>query len=66
MTIKGKFVFLVGNAVVEVNKLEDAPKEYDNLIAFVPEYPEPPHNEEQHNEIEQYQELFEKYFKGAK
>lgn len=64
--ITGKFVFLVGNNVVEVNNLDSAPKEYDNLIAFIPDYPESPHTEVQHEQIEQYQELFDKYFKGAK
>ena len=35
---------------------EDIPKSFENVIAFKPEIPPPPHTEEQHNEIDSWGE----------
>jgi hypothetical protein len=51
-----KFVILLDGKLVTYNKYEDIPNSFDNLISFLPEIPEGPHNEEQHNEIESWNE----------
>ena len=33
---------------------DDLPEEMDSLIAFVPNYPEPPHTEEDHAAMEKF------------
>jgi len=35
---------------------EDIPESFENVIAFKPEIPPPPHTEEQHNEIDSWGE----------
>jgi hypothetical protein len=42
------------------SKFEDIPEKFDNVIKFLPEVPLPPHTEEQHKEIEIWNEKFQK------
>jgi hypothetical protein len=59
----GKFVFLKGRNLITVSDLNDAPKDYDSIIEFSPEIPEPPHTPEQHEFIESIDEIFKRYIK---
>lgn len=52
------FKVLINNEVKTYEKYEDIPKEFDNLIAFIPEIPPGPHTDEQHEEIESWLEKF--------
>jgi len=49
-----EFVFLVEGKEVTVNSWDDIPEDFDHVIKFVPEIPEPPHTEEQHDEIDKW------------
>ena len=43
------------NGVLETyTEYEDIPDNFDHVIKFVPEIPEPPHTDEQHEEIESW------------
>ena len=54
--MKGKFVIKIGSAIVTYEEFDDIPMEFDNLISFKPDAPEPPHSEEDHKEMETYNE----------
>lgn len=62
--MKGEFVLIVDGKLTTYKDYRDIPKVFDNVIKFLPEIPPPPHTEEQHEEIEQWnkrlQELIEK------
>lgn len=49
--MKGRFVIRDGNQLFIYNNSEDIPQVFDNLIEFIPDYPPPPHTEEQHEYI---------------
>ena len=49
-----EFTFLIDGKQVTVNKWEDVPSKFNHVIKFVPQIPEPPHTEEQHNYIETF------------
>lgn len=61
--MKGKFVFLKQDKLIEVDNLNSAPEDYDNLIEFIPEFIEGPHTEEEHKEIEMLSETLLRYLK---
>lgn len=46
-----EFVVLIGKELKTYTRYEDIPEEFDNVIRFIPEVPEPPHTQEQHEEI---------------
>ena len=52
--MKGEFIIKVGSALVTYDDYDDIPIEFDNLISFKPDAPEPPHSEEDHEEMETY------------
>ena len=52
--MKGEFVIKIGAATVTYEDFYDIPMEFDNLISFKPIVPEPPHSEEDHQEMETY------------
>ena len=63
------FKFVVNGELVTITKWEDVPNEFEHVIAFLPDMPEPEgedgeHTEEQHEELALWntrlQELMEK------
>ena len=54
--MKGEFVIKIGSATVTYEDFDYIPMEFDNLISFKPDAPEPPHSEEDHKEMETYNE----------
>jgi hypothetical protein len=52
--MKGRFTIREGEALITYGNYEDIPLEFDNVIEFLPDAPEGPHTEEQHEEIEGY------------
>ena len=54
--MKGEFVIREGSAIITFEDFDDIPMEFDNLISFKPDAPEPPHSEEDHKEMETYNE----------
>ena len=49
-----KFVVKRNGELLTYTQYADIPKDFDHVILFEPEVPEPPHTEEQHDEIEQW------------
>ena len=52
--MKGEFVIREGSAIITYEDFDEIPMEFDNLISFKPDAPEPPHSEEDHQEMETY------------
>lgn len=55
-----RFVVKVGAEILEFQRYEDIPQEFDHLLAFQPEIPPPPHTDEQHEEIHSWLAKFKK------
>ena len=49
--MEGEFKVRIKNRIFTYNNTNDIPNEIGALISFKPEFPEPPHTEEQHNYI---------------
>ena len=49
--MEGEFKVRIKNRVFTYNNTNDIPNEIGALISFKPDFPEPPHTEEQHNYI---------------
>jgi hypothetical protein len=49
-----KFTVLIDGSLRTFSKFEDIPENFDNIIEFLPHIPDPPHSEDQHKEIEQW------------
>ena len=58
--MKGEFIIKVGSALVTYDDYDDIPIEFDNLISFKPDAPEPPHSEEDHKKMETYNTKLQK------
>ena len=41
--MKGEFVIRIGSAIITYKTFDEIPLEFDNLISFKPDAPEPPH-----------------------
>ena len=54
--LEGEFVIKVNGELIRHNKARDLPASFDHLIKFAPKAPEPPHKEEQHNEMSKYKD----------
>lgn len=51
-----EFVILRNGVLETYNKYEDIPDFFDNLIKFLPDIPDGPHTDEQHEEIDSWNE----------
>jgi hypothetical protein len=49
-----KFVILRAGILETYTKYEDIPESFDNVIEFIPEIPESPHSEDEHELIHQW------------
>lgn len=49
-----KFVLLVNGELKTYSTWESIPEDFDHVIEFIPEIPDGPHTEEQHEEIEKW------------
>ena len=52
--MKGEFVIREGSAIITYEDFDEITMEFDNLIYFKTIAPEPPHSEEDHQEMETY------------
>lgn len=55
-----EFIVLLNGELKTYTKYEDIPERFDNVISFKPEIPEQPHTEEQHKEIESWNNKLQK------
>ena len=52
--MKGKFKVLIGSEVKRYTDYDDIPHKIDEVIQCLFDMPEPPHTDEEHEEIETY------------
>ena len=52
--MRGKFTIRIDKKIHVFENYDDIPETFDNVIEFLPEYPEPPHTEEQHEYIDSF------------
>lgn len=55
-----RFVVRIGQDLHTFDRYEDIPDEFDHVIEFRPEIPDPPHTDQQHEEIEAWQPRFQR------
>jgi hypothetical protein len=53
-----RFVIMISGQLHEFDRFESIPDVFDHVIEFSPEIPPPPHTEAQHEEIDQWHDLF--------
>jgi hypothetical protein len=53
-----RFVIMCNNVLFEYDQYEDIPDDFDHVIEFLPEIPPEPHTEQQHEEIDQWNDKF--------
>lgn len=57
--MKGEFVFIINGETKIFTDFRDIPDKFDHVIKFIPEIPDGPHTEEQHNEIDSWNKRFQ-------
>jgi hypothetical protein len=55
-----RFVIMQDDRLCEYTEYEQIPDQFDHVIEFAPEIPPGPHTDRQHEEIEQWQNKFER------
>ena len=58
-----KFVILNKGVLETYTKYEDIPESFDNVIEFLPEIPDGPHTDEEHDIIEQWNDKLKELMK---
>jgi hypothetical protein len=53
-----RFVIMQHDRLVEYDRYEDIPDDFDHVIEFLPEIPPEPHTQEQHEEIDSWHDRF--------
>ena len=48
LSLEGEFVIRQGTELIEYHKISDIPDKFDHFIKFLPKYPEPPHDINDH------------------
>lgn len=61
-----KFVIKRNGILETYTQYDDIPLDFDYVIEFVPSIPEGPHTDEQHEEIEQWNEKLKELMKREK
>jgi hypothetical protein len=63
--LTGRFVFRVAGVARTYRRWKDVPLAFEEVIAFQPDIPLPPHTPEQHAEIERWQARLRWLLEGA-
>jgi hypothetical protein len=61
-----KFVILNNGILETYTKYEDIPESFDNVISFLPEIPEGPHTDDEHDIIDQWNNKLRELMKREK
>jgi hypothetical protein len=61
--MKGRFIVLLDGILTHYSNSDDIPMEFDSMICFEPEYPEGPHTDEEHEEMEGMNDLLQELMK---
>ena len=63
--MKGNFQVLIDKKVKKFTNYEDIPETISEVICFEPDFPEPPHTEEQHNFISTFNDKLKELLSRA-
>ena len=55
-----EFQFIVNGELITYDKYEDRPEKFEHVIKFIPDIPEEPHTEEEHDELSLWNERLQK------
>jgi|TARA_B110000977_G_C10941505_1_gene441066 hypothetical protein len=55
-----EFQFIVNGELITYDKYEDIPEKFEHVIKFIPDIPEEPHTEEEHDELSLWNERLQK------
>ena len=55
-----EFQFIVNGELITYDKYEDIPENFEHVIKFIPDIPEEPHTEEEHDELSLWNERLQK------
>ena len=55
-----RFVIMQDDKLYEYTEYEQIPDNFDHVIEFAPKCPPPPHSDQDHEEIEQWAEKFDR------
>lgn len=58
-----EFVVLRKGILETYNKYEDIPEDFDHIIKFLPDIPDGPHTDEQHEEIDSWNKKLQELIK---
>ena len=58
-----QFAILIDGKIQVFDNYDDIPETFENVIRFEPEVPPEPHTEEQHHEIEQWNDKLQQLLK---
>lgn len=61
-----EFVILRNGLLETYTEYDAIPSEFDSVIKFTPQVPEPPHTEEQHEEMDQWNSRLQELMTRAK
>ena len=50
--MKGEFIIKIGEELITYTDYNDIPNTFDHVIKFDPDWPEPPHTQEDHDLME--------------
>ena len=50
--MKGEFIIKIGEELITYTDYDDIPNTFDHVIKFDPDWPEPPHTQEDHDLME--------------
>jgi hypothetical protein len=59
MKVKGSFVILLDGVLTYYSDYDSIPESFDNLVKCEFKYPEGPHSEEEHAQMEKYNDLLQ-------
>ena len=55
-----EFQFLINGELVTYDKYKDIPETFEHVIKFLPDIPPEPHTEKEHEEIQEWNNKFQK------
>lgn len=61
--MKGEFVLRIDGELKTFTDYRDIPERFDHVIKFLPDLPPPPHNEQDHEEIQKWTVLLQNLVK---
>ena len=58
--MKGEFIIKTGEELITYTDYDDIPNMFDHVIKFNPDWPEPPHTQEDHDYMETFNDKLQR------